>query len=266
MTIDKKYLKQVKFIGHIVNSKDNEIFKNAMTMLINSFKNPKNVYNTIFSSDSLITWGKNLSFLRDEDFLRSYNTVINYSDMVNEKQKGLIWRSYIFDYFANNCVNIEGDFLELGVYKGDSAHLLCDRIEFNKFGKNYYLYDLFVWKDGDDHISLTDLSDEKIYDFVVSRFSKFDFVKIIRGKVPDSLEGTLPEKVAFAHIDMNNADAEAAAFEAIYPRLSVGGAIIFDDYGWWQLSDQKIAIDKKMKAFGQRILELPTGQGLLLKY
>ena len=90
-------------------------------------------------------------------------------------------------------------------------------------------------------------------------------MKLIRGRVPESFTNTLPESIAFAHIDLNDPTAEAGALEQIFPRLSEHGVIIFDDYGWWFHSDQKIAVDEVAERFGTRILELPTGQGLLIK-
>jgi O-methyltransferase len=44
-----------------------------------------------------------------------------------------------------------------------------------------------------------------------------------------------------------------------------GGVIVFDDYGWWQYRTQKQAEDEFMRARGYDILELPTGQGLVVK-
>ena len=52
--------------------------------------------------------------------------------------------------------------------------------------------------------------------------------------------------------------------EKILPILSKGGAIILDDYGWWGYSAQKIALDPIIEKHGYKILELPTGQALLM--
>jgi hypothetical protein len=51
----------------------------------------------------------------------------------------------------------------------------------------------------------------------------------------------------------------------VLPRLQKGDVITFDDYGWWNYSAQKIALDPIAREFGQQILELPTGQGVLIK-
>ena len=41
--------------------------------------------------------------------------------------------------------------------------------------------------------------------------------------------------------------------------------IIFDDYGWIGYQDQQVQEKEFMKKHGLRILELPTGQGLVIK-
>ncbi len=155
--------------------------------------------------------------------------------------------------------------MEVGCYTGYTASVICRRIDFAALRKRYLLFDLFEWKEGDTHLDLDALHDPGLFETVKAKFSNNPAVSVVRGRVPESFDGVLPEQIAFAHIDMNNADAEAGAVARIYPRLSPGGMIILDDYGWWRLSDQKIAVDAVLETFGQRVLELPTGQGLLIK-
>jgi len=83
--------------------------------------------------------------------------------------------------------------------------------------------------------------------------------------VPSSFSQGFPKKIAFAHIDMNHPDPESAALESVLPILSNGGVIIFDDYGWHGYRRQKLALDPIAERMGHKILELPTGQGLLFK-
>ena len=64
---------------------------------------------------------------------------------------------------------------------------------------------------------------------------------------------------------MNQPAPEAGALQAVLPKLNKGGIITFDDYGWWGYSSQKAALDPMIQSFGQEILELPTGQALLIK-
>ena len=54
---------------------------------------------------------------------------------------------------------------------------------------------------------------------------------MIRGFVPECFVEGVPDRIAFAHIDMNNAPAEIAALEAIEHRLIPGAMIVLDDFG-----------------------------------
>lgn len=56
-------------------------------------------------------------------------------------------------------------------------------------------------------------------------------VQLVRGLVQDTLTGTGP--VAFAHIDLDWYDPVSVCLQRIYPRLSVGGSIVVDDYHDW---------------------------------
>ena len=76
---------------------------------------------------------------------------------------------------------------------------------------------------------------------------------------------TVLKKISFAHIDLNNAEAEISVLEIIYDKIVSGGIIIFDDYGWVGYKDQQIKEKQFIEKNGLRILELPTGQGLVIK-
>jgi hypothetical protein len=215
---------------------------------------------TLFAADNLITWNRNLSFLRDEFFIEivrsEKNTVV---------EKSIIWRTYILLFFAELAALAEGDFVELGCHTGYTASQVIKKLNFGEISKTYFLYDLFEWKEGDKHTRLAGHDNVRMFEDVKERFARFDFIKIIKGSVPDSFSDGFPEKIAFAHIDMNHPDPEVGALKAVLPKLSKGGAVILDDYGWWGYSAQKIALDPIIKENGLNILELPTGQGLILR-
>lgn len=215
---------------------------------------------TLFCSDNVITWNKNYSFLRDDFFAEilqsNNNTVI---------EKTIIWRTYILLYFAEFASQVEGDFLELGCHTGYTASQVVKKVKFDALSKKYYLYDLFKWENGDEHSHFSGHDNPRMYEDVQERFSEYDFVTITKGSVPESFGDEFPEKIAFAHLDMNNPDPESGALKVVLPKLSKGGVVILDDYGWWGYSAQKTALDPVIKENGLTVLELPTGQGLILK-
>jgi len=243
--------------GANFNIVDPEKFDTAIKLLAESIGATRAA---LFCADNLITWNRNLSFLR-EDFFAN----IVRDEKIDAVQRSTIWRIYILLHFAELASVVEGDFVEIGCNRGFTAEQVIRKIDLSSQGKQYYLYDLFEWKEGDLHSHLESHDDPEMYQKVVERFAPYGHVHIIKGCVPDSFSLGFPEKIAFAHIDMNQPAPEAAAWEAVLPRLSKGGAIIFDDYGWWDYSAQKVALDPIAEAHGIKILELPTGQGLALK-
>jgi SAM-dependent methyltransferase len=252
-----RQLEPINLSAGYFNVNDHDKFKQGLALIKESLFDKGA---TLFCSDNVITWNRNLSFLRDEFFLEILNNNEN-----NNAEKCIIWRTYILLYFAEIASSVEGDFLELGCHTGFTASQVIKKIKFKELSKKYYLYDLFEWKKGDEHTRFPGHDNPRMFEDVQRRFSEFDFVKVIKGAVPESFVAGFPDKIAFAHIDMNHPDPEAGALRAVLPRLSKGGAVILDDYGWWGYGAQKIALDPIVKENGLAVLELPTGQGLILK-
>jgi len=247
----------VRMNGFNFNVVDVDKFRKGMELISDSLFDKGA---TLFCSDNVITWNKNLSFLRDEFFQEILD-----NDKNSLIEKSVIWRTYILLYFAEISSLVEGDFMELGCHTGYTASEVIRKVKFNDISKKYFLYDLFEWIEGDEHTHLAGHDNPRMFEDVQERFAKFDFVKIIKGSVPKSFSNGFPDKIAFAHIDMNHPDPEVGALKAVLPKLSKGGAVILDDYGWWGYRAQKIALDPIIKANGLNVLELPTGQGLILK-
>ncbi len=244
-----------QFFGVNFNVQDQAKFQLALQMLRESTGGIP-----MYASDNVITWNRNLSFLREDFFVSVLNS--QESDAI---EKSCIWRVYILLYLAESCQTIPGDYVELGCHKGTTAKRVTERIDFKSLGKHYWLYDLFGWSPGDEHTHMPGHDNPRMYEDVVGRFANEPWVSIIRGSVPDSFSQGFPDQICFAHIDMNHPVPEAGALQEVLPRLSPGGFIVFDDYGWWGYSAQKRALDPIAEEHGLQILELPTGQGLLLK-
>lgn len=98
----------------------------------------------------------------------------------------------------------------------------------------------------------------------MERFAPWNAVQVIKGFLPQALDIRSPEKIAFLHIDLNAPKPELGVLERLFPRMSPGGVIVFDDYGWLEFVRQREGEDDFMKNHGYEILELPTGQGLVI--
>jgi O-methyltransferase len=160
--------------------------------------------------------------------------------------------------------NLPGDYVECGTYQGYSAEVLM-HFTGGLTGRRLWLYDLFdPWGGAGEGHRLPAHTPE-LADKVRARFQPWQNVLVTQGKVPEVLAEVAPDQIAFLHIDMNNAEAERGALERLFDRVSTGGIIVLDDYGWNGYRAQKDSADEFMRSRDLSILELPTGQGLVVK-
>ena len=142
-------------------------------------------------------------------------------------------------YFAEECKEIQGDYVELACHRGTTAKRVTEKVDLQALGKRYWLYELFGWSPGDEHTHLPAHINPQMYEDVVDRFADQPCVSLTQVSVPESFQQGFPKQIAFANIDMNHPAPESGALRMVLPQLSYGGFIIFDDYGYWAYSAQK---------------------------
>ncbi len=213
----------------------------------------------IFTGDNMISLSKNMGFLDDADFMQAVSR--NVSSNV---ERSTIWRQAVVAWAAREGLRREGDFVECACYKGTTARIVCDYLDFGKLDKHYYLYDLFEHDPTMPHHAMSGHSQE-LYATTQARFTDLPNVTVTQGAVPAVLHSVAPEKIAFMHIDLNNADAEIGALDLLFDRMSPGAILVLDDFGWVYYHAQHKAETTWFAKRGYRVLELPTGQGLVIK-
>jgi len=217
-----------------------------------------------FAGDMLIAFQRNLGFLADARFLAAYE-----AEARTDQERSLAWRLHVLCWCALNAMRLEGDFVECGVYRGFSTSVVARYVEFGRASKRWHLYDTFDGIPADQldagQESPAAYRDPGLHDFVVARFAAYPNIRVHRGRVPQALVGTAPDRIAFLHLDMNSSRAEFAALEALYEKLVPGAWVVLDDYGWLNYREQKVAADAFFGSRGVAVLELPTGQGLAVK-
>ncbi|HVC61322.1 MAG TPA: TylF/MycF/NovP-related O-methyltransferase [Acetobacteraceae bacterium] len=212
-----------------------------------------------FMSDNLITFNHTRGFLSEPRFVKA--VVAAHPE---PSERSIAWRTHTLCWAADSALATPGDFVECGTYKGYSAEVLM-HFTGGLPGRWLWLYDLFDPGGGAGEGPRQPDHAPGLADQVRARFRAWDNVAVTQGKVPDVLARAAPDQIAFLHIDMNNAEAEQGALEVLFDRVSPGGMIVFDDYGWTYYRAQMDAVDAFMGARGLSVLELPTGQGLAVK-
>jgi len=222
------------------------------------------IYPRYFAMDMLVTMGRNMGFLEDAAFMQAIN-----EEARSDQDRSLIWRLHVLCWCAMSALKLQGDFVECGVFQGFSTAVVAKYVHFGEQPREWYLYDTFAGIPA-DQLNPGDRSPESysapgIFESVRQRFSGYPNVRVVRGRIPEVLSEAAPGSIAFMHLDLNSAAAEIAALEHLYDRLVPGGYLVLDDYGWYFYRQQKAAEDPFFQARGARVLELPTGQGLVIK-
>jgi O-methyltransferase len=220
-------------------------------------------YGYIFANDMMITLDRNTSFLEDERFMRAFGAAAQ-----DDTDRSIVWRLHVLCWFAHNSLRAEGDFVECGVYRGMSTAVAAAFLDFGKLNRAWHLYDTFAGIPADQlnagHPSPDQYVTPGLFEAAVARFAPYPNIHVVRGRVPEVLRERAPARVAFLHLDMNSAVAEAAALEFFAERLSPGAFVVLDDYGWRGYRAQKLAADRFFGRLGKPIMELPTGQGVVM--
>ncbi len=141
--------------------------------------------------------------------------------------------------------NIEGDFLEAGVWKGGASLFMRAIL------KSYGVHDKTVWladsfkglpppkveysADKDDtHYQYEQLAVS--LEQVKRNFQVFGLldeqVKFIEGWFHETLYTAPVEKIALLRLDGDMYESTYVSLEALYHKVSIGGFVIIDDYGY----------------------------------
>jgi O-methyltransferase len=177
-------------------------------------------------------------------------------------------RCYVLYRLLLQAINVSGDVWECGVYKGGTAAMIAAILRDRSPSKKLYLFDTFEGmpetdQERDLHKS-GDFSDTTA-EAVATYVGCDDLCVVRKGFIPATFAGLESASIAFAHIDVDIYRSILDCLSFIWPRLSVGGFVIFDDYGHPSCPGARTAVDEFF--LDQRCVPLclPTGQALVFK-
>lgn len=234
---------------------------------------PGGYYTPVYDSDGLRTDPgviHNHDFLADPQFARAYARGVK----AQGHDYRYYWRMYVGLWCAGQAARLRGDYVECGVWKGFLSSAIMDYLDWNAFGRTFYLFDTF---DGIDETLVTAAERERLHldhyrkyylpnwEDAKANFAEYRNVVLVRGSVPAALGAVRVGPVAYLSLDMNNVTPELAAADYFWDRLVPGGLILLDDYGFVSYEEQKKGFDRFARGKGIRVLALPTGQGLMVK-
>ena len=137
-----------------------------------------------------------------------------------------------------------GAFVEVGVYKGGTAHRL-HQLALSQ-GRQLYLYDTFTglpFQDECDSMRVGDFADTDLAQVQEA----CPRAVITQGIFPGTALAEMG-LIAFVHLDVDQYRSYQGALAYLIPRLQSGAVIWLDDYGY--LLGATIACDEAVKKFG----------------
>ncbi len=171
--------------------------------------------------------------------------------------------------------NVEGDFVECGVWKGGSTLAMALTLE--KLGienRKLFLYDTFEGM-SDPTEADKDLNNNSAKDLLqtnskkksaVWAYSGLDEVKrtmslskydlnnfiYVKGKVEETMLSSNHQKIALLRLDTDWYESTKIELDVLFPKLVSGGVLIIDDYGYWQ--GARKAVDEYIELNNIKIL------------
>ena len=154
--------------------------------------------------------------------------------------------------------NIEGDFIEAGVYKGGAVIFMSGLLQsLDITDRKVWVADSFsgipVARDNTTAHDIVDDWDDRweaSLDEVQSNFRRYgllsDNVIFLKGYFEKTLPKAKIEKIAIARLDGDSYESTMDALQSLYPKMTSGGYVIIDD---WHVSVCRQAVFDYRKSF-----------------
>lgn len=191
-----------------------------------------------------------------------------YYDLAAPKTLVSAASCHVLYTLVRQTVQLPGDVWECGVYKGGTAAMMAAMLHHYAPQKRLFLFDTFEGMPETDPAKdwhrKGDFCDTSLE--AVSAQVGFEKQCVFRkGFIPDTFKGLEDSVIAFAHIDVDIHKSIIDSLNFIWPRLSPGGGIVFDDYGFPTCPGAREAVDTWFSGKPEVPLVLPTGQALVVK-
>jgi len=179
-------------------------------------------------------------------------------------------RCYMLYSLARQALSLTGDFWECGVYKGGTAAMLAELIARMASARKHHLrlFDTFSgMPDTDREKDLHQRGDfaDTSLEGVRSVVGHDEIVSYHQGFIPDTFKGLESSQIALAHVDVDIYQSVLDCCRFIFPRLTYGGFMVFDDYGFPSCPGARAAVDEYFRETTAYPLVLPTGQAVIFK-
>lgn len=217
-----------------------------------------------FQQSIVIPYATYAPWLEDNDFKSIYNLVKN-NTLVD------IYKCYELWQLSIEQSKLEGDYIEIGVWRGGSGALIAQAANKYSDKSSIFLCDTFkgIVKAGEfDNLykggELSNTSKQVVSD-LIDRI-KLKNVNILEGIFPDDTGDMVKDrKFKLCHIDVDVFEGAKQITEWIWDRLVIGGIIIYDDFGFSSTQGVTKYVESQRNMPDRLVVYNLNGHGIIIK-
>lgn len=179
-------------------------------------------------------------------------------------------RKYTLRELVRYVRRIPGAMAECGCYEGASAYFMAS----SRPESVLHLFDSFQGLPSGGSVDAPGASDTPAWragdltasESVLNRnLDGFKNFVVHKGWIPEKFVDVKEERFCLVHIDVDLYEPTLASLRFFYPRVSAGGVIVLDDYGFATCPGAHRAVAEFMAEKPEYVLHLPTGQGVIIR-
>jgi O-methyltransferase len=200
----------------------------------------------------------------DRDFRTVYEA-IRRSTFVD------IWRCYELWSLVGELRDVPGSVLEVGVWRGGTGALMAARAEGVGIDEPVFLCDTWhgVVKSGAVDTYYRDGKHDDASPEMVERLAaqlELQNIVLLQGVFPEETGDRISDGIfRLCHCDVDVYRSAKDVLEWVWPRLSSGGAVVFDDYGFPACPGVTKLVDEQRFREDRLVLHNLNGHGIVLK-
>jgi O-methyltransferase len=244
------------------------------------------LYRLAQSAASALGYNLELRLLKDSGFPSYVDPAFvallqKYRDKTMVPWGGLYMAYKAAQYVARN--QIVGDIVECGVWRGGCSLLMAEAIQQVRGPVyDFHLYDTYggMTKPGaEDRSAMGHASTfydkakksngtvgwcyasiEEVTQNIGASTYPLDRFHLVKGRVEETIPAQAPERIALLRIDTDWYESTRHEMVHLLPRLSSGGVLLCDDYGFWEGAQK--AVDEYLRSWNEPfLLTVDTGTG-----
>lgn len=200
----------------------------------------------------------------NEQFQMTYNKIKSHT-LVD------VYRCFELWFLVGQTLELEGSLLEVGVWRGGTGALIAQSAKLAGIGDPVYLCDTFTgvvkanlndssYK-GNEHSDTTQETVE-----LLLKSLALGNVKILKGVFPDESSFAIEhQRFRFCHIDVDVYESAKQVSEWVWPRLAVGGIVVYDDYGFPSCDGVTKYVEEQMSCADRVTIHNLNGHAVVVK-